>query len=492
VRHFEPLNAAVVLASAVLALALIPRTPARIARRLRTAVLLAGLAGICHYAVPLFLPRLAGSDDLGAVAFAFGALGVVRVLFVVVVDILVERSGKRPTNALVRDVGQGAIFVFIVAVALRAADLQPGSLIATGTVATAVLGLSLQDTLGNLFAGIAIQMERGVSVGDWMRLDKGDVVGRVVSMNWRAVTVRADDGSVLVVPNGALARMPFTNFTRESVASRRHLYFVLPFEVSPEQAEQAILSACRSCPSVQAEPAPSVMTWTYTERGVTYWLRYWISDFAHRDPSQSDVSTRVWYELHRRKLAPAVPVQHHFVHKMGDRARDEAQEKVFRDRRSVLDSVDFLAPLSDASKNLLATQGHRKLFAEGERILSQGDETRTFYIVRRGEVVVEVDGMEVGRLGPGEFFGELALLAGDRRTATVSATCETEVFEIDDRMFQEVLREEPEVAKRIADIVGQRQAELAALKEGSGRPSMVEVTSWSDEILGKLKRLFTV
>jgi hypothetical protein len=355
-----------------------------------------------------------------------------------------------------------------------------------------VIGLALQETLGNLAAGVAIQVEQPVGVGDWIRLEKGDVLGRVVNMNWRAVTIETDDRSVFVIPNGVFSKTAFMNYSRPGGLMRRNLYITVPYDVSPSVVQDAIESACRDCKDILLEPSPSVLTWNFTERGIIYWLRYWISDFNRRDSTQADIYKRVWYQFHRRKIPHALPGSHMFMHKMDGKAREEREAEVIMDRRSAIDTVDFLRPLSEKGKSTLAERGHRRLFSTGEKILHQGDVGRTFYMVRRGQVAVTVDGIEARSLGPGEFFGELALLTGRERHASVVAKAETEVFEIDEVMFRDVLKDEPEIAETVSAIVAKRQAEIASLRAAEGKPTPNDVKNMSAEILRKLKTLFAI
>src|SRR5690606_39397019 len=112
--------------------------------------------------------------------------------------------------------------------------VEPASLLATSALLTAVIGLSLQETLGNLFAGLAIQAERPFEVNDWIQFDEHrHRVGRVVEINWRATKVETSDRVILTVPNGVLARAPIMNFSRPTALVRRSVYVDAPFDAPP-------------------------------------------------------------------------------------------------------------------------------------------------------------------------------------------------------------------------------------------------------------------
>lgn len=481
---FVYLTAAVALAGMFL-------FPEGIRRRLRTALVLAVVFAVFHRVLTPAAAASGAADDVRALTTGIGALAITRVGFVLGVDVAWERLGKRPMNALVRDLLQLGAYLTVVLIVLRMVNVKASGLLATGTVLGAIIGLSLQETLGHLAAGLAIQIERPIRVGDWVQLDKIDLVGRVTATNWRAVTVEADDRGVLVVPNGVFARTPVVNHSRLGLPNRRSLYLVFPFDVTPARVQEAIMAACRGCPHVLEDPAPTVFPWRATERGLEYWVRFFIPEFAVRDRAQAELVARIYYELRRRKVAFAVPAMHQYLHERDEEARSRDAEEARQDRRHAIDRVDFLAPLSDFAKDALAGRAHRKVFYRGEVIIRAGDRGTSFCVVRRGEVVVRVGDKDIQRLGAGDFFGELALLTGGARVADVVAESECEVLEINEEMFREVLQKEPEVAHTISHIVARRRAELeAAIEAGGGPKSKTDPTGLADEILKGIRRVF--
>lgn len=483
------LGSGFVVATLIVALVATALSPPPIKRRLRAAIVLCALYWLMELVNRLLPVGSPLHQAVVAAGYLFGALAAARVAFVLLIDVAWERVGRNPLNQLARDVLQTAVFAVIGFAALRAAGIQPTSLLATGTVVTAIIGLSLQDTLGNLAAGMAIQIDKPIALGDWVRLDKADVTGRVVSANWRSVTIQSDDRLLFVVPNGVFGRTPFLNYSRPGGSCRRNIYFVVGSDVPPSRVHEAVIAACADCPLVLTDPAPSVLTWAFLDQGIQYWLRFYIADFAARDRAQNEVHTRLWFHLNRRKINLAVPVRKNFVHEMDEEAMASQHAEVIRDRRAALESVDFLRPLSEEAKDMLARRGHRKLFGPGETVIRAGDKGREFYIVRRGALAVRVGERDIAHLGDGDFFGELALLTGKERHANVIALGETEVFELDEKMFKDVLEGEPKIAEEISKIVAQRQAELEARLSGVA-PNDSHMKSATTEILSKIKSLF--
>ncbi|MGZ3423155.1 MAG: cyclic nucleotide-binding domain-containing protein [Polyangiales bacterium] len=478
-----------VFATLIVALLVTAMSPLVIKRRMRSALLLCLAYGIVVSIATLLVKGGPVRQQLEAAAYLFAALAAARVVFVVVVDIGWERAGRVPINQLLRDVLQTAAYAIAAITGLRAAGIQPTSLIATGTVVTAIVGLSLQETLGNLAAGVALQVDKPVALGDWIRLDKGDILGKVVSTNWRSVTIQGDDRCYLVVPNGYFTRNPFTNFSRPGQSYRRSIYIQVPYDVPPNRVQLAVLAACRDTAGVLEDPAPSVLTWQFQDHGIQYWIRFFIGDFAARDRVVGELGTRIWFHLKRHKIDFAVPVRKSFITEVDEEALATQAASTIADRRAAVDTVDFLRPLSDDAKDMLARRGHRKLFGTGETILRRGETGREFYVIRRGSVSIRDHEREVAQLHAGDFFGELALLTGTERHATVVAAEETEVFEIDEKIFKDVLESQPKIAEEISRIVAERQEANNSLR--TGVPSThARTDNATSEILGKIKNLF--
>jgi CRP-like cAMP-binding protein len=178
------------------------------------------------------------------------------------------------------------------------------------------------------------------------------------------------------------------------------------------------------------------------------------------------------------------------MQKLDERHDARVREETLRDRRAAINAVDFLRELSEQGRDTLAHEGRRLLFAPNEFIIEEGHTGRTFYIVRRGEVAVYEGRDEVARLGAGTFFGEMALLTGEARNATVRSVTEAEVFELNEDVFARVIKAEPRVVERIGAIVGERQAQITARRQGLSRPSLDDMKGQSNQVLGAIKRMF--
>jgi len=214
------------------------------------------------------------------------------------VDVVFGRRTHRAPPRIFRDVTQAIVYVIVVMITLRAVGVEPGSLLTTSALLTAVVGLALQDTLGNMVSGLALQMQRPFQVGDWIQFDPDPrQIGQMTEMNWHTTTIMTNELVELIVPNALLAKAPIRNYSRPSHVSRRTITVQGPYESSPRRVHDAILAALAGTPGVLADPPPFVQTRNFADSGIDYAVYFFTDDFASRDRVDGHVRDRVWYAM---------------------------------------------------------------------------------------------------------------------------------------------------------------------------------------------------
>ncbi len=422
-----------------------------------------------------------------------------RAAFLLVVDNFLTRRLARPIPKIFRDICEGLVYSAAVLITLRSAGAQLDALLTTSALLTAVIGLSLQDTLGNLFAGLSIQAQNPFEVGDWIQYDNKEYdIGKVIEINWRATKVLTLDDVEIVIPNGPLARAPIRNFTKPTPISRRSLYVVVPFNEPPHRVQDIILEGLQSTPGVLRRPAPSVVTADFEERGVRYWIRFHTDDFERREVTDSLARDRIWYSLRRANIPMAIPVAELELHQDDETHRSAAKTEARERRRRALQGVDFLRSLDPEQMQALASTCRERPYAPGETIIRQGEQGGELFIVQRGdvEVLLDADGesIEVARLGPGAFFGEMSLMTGEPRMATVRTLRETQVLVVSKGAFAKVLDASPELAERISEMLAERRAQLdsASSKQSAARLTTTSREASKNELLHRIKEFFSL
>jgi small-conductance mechanosensitive channel/CRP-like cAMP-binding protein len=470
--------------------------PAAQARK-RTPSLLLG-AHIVTFALAQALPEGLAPSRLFmplALLFLLGSIG--RSAVVLGIDVLLGRRMGRPLPRIIRDILQGLVVAGIGLLVLNNAGVEPGSLLTTSALLTAVVGLSLQDTLGNVFAGLAIQVQQPFDVGDWIQFDNDPKnIGRVVEINWRATKVVTLDEVELIVPNGALAKAPIKNFTKPTTSSRRSVFFQAPHDVPPDEIHRAVLAAIADAPGVLPEPPPSMLTNQFTDNGIEYWVRFFTDQFQRRDLVDGGVRDRIWHALRRLGVEMPFPQRTVHLHTVTEKHRARVADGLIARRSRVIEGTDFFRILSPAERQRLAEATSSRRYGAGEVIMRQGEESRELYVVERGEVVVllarpgDESPIAVARLGAGALFGEMALVTGDKRQATVRAATACDLVEVGPEAMHGVLERSPDLAERLSAVLVERQAalDLHAMEPLAPR----EVEERKSEFLGKIKRLFSL
>lgn len=456
---------------------------------------------IAHVAARL-LEREVEPGSLGARLVAFiGTFAVLasmaRSAFLIAVMSRVARRFTRPWPRIHRDLLQGFLYFGVALVALRAAGVELVSLLATSAVLTAVLGLSLQDTLGNLFAGLALQAQPPFSVGDWLQFGEGpDGVGRVLEINWRATHLVTIGDVEVIVPNGVIAKASLRNFSRPTPMMRHTTAIVLPDCVAPHRIQSIVHRTLADLSGVLSTPPPSVLVDQFVERGATYSIRYFIDDFAKLEPIEGELRKRLWYWFRREGIELPTPRNRIESIPAGAGASSLRDPPPLPPQSSLLQRlarVDFLQGVGEPVLEQLAQGTTSALYGPGETIIREGESGNELFVIEQGTAEVLVrSGAEltasVARLAAGQFFGEAALLRDEQRTATVVATSECHLLVISASAFRAAAELDPSIAERLTTRLAARLSELsqAVSEHGEGADEQRE----SLQLIERVKRFF--
>jgi small-conductance mechanosensitive channel/CRP-like cAMP-binding protein len=416
--------------------------------------------------VPTTNPR---GHDYGALAIGIAAaLVLTRLLDYVFFDVAFRLRRKVAAPALLRQLVSLLVFGIAAAILLRVIlGIQLTGVIATSAVLSVVIGLALQDTLGNLFSGLALHLEKSVQVGDMVR--SGEIFGTVEELSWRAMKLRTMEGNVLLIPNSIASRERLEVFPRPGRPIARTLEVSLEYETPPAQAMAALAAASREMPGIAAYPEPTAYLKSFSDYSILYEVRYWLEDYARFLEIDSAVRERVWYRLDRENVAFAYPLIRQWQWAAGTLTPPERRGAI----EAAISSVDLFALLSDEARGRVADGAKERRFAPGETIVREGDRGSSMFVVESGRLGVSVHG-KVGQsqrlavLEQGSAFGEISLLTGDPRTATVRALTEAALLEIDKATLSPILRENPSLCGMLELTMQERRKRAADALEAAG------------------------
>lgn len=361
-------------------------------------------------------------------------------------------------------------------------------LIATSAVATAVIGLSLQELLGNLASGIALGLEKEIQDGTWITTDAG--TGYVDHVRLRHTAIVTIEGDRILIPNSALTKAPVKVL---STCKRHTLRFYLNYRRNPSQVIEAVERALRESPiaGMSAEPKPRCLILALEKENVAYQVHVWLTEPGRELPAYSAVLMRIYFAL-ARIGEPMRPIPQVLEWQRGVRGGESP------DLVDALRRVPLFRGLHGDELGMLAPRLKPLSFGPGEVIIRQGDEGASMFLLTEGAANVMLANEEglsqvVRVLREGDFFGEMSLLTGEKRSATVVAAGKVDCLRLDKADLNELLSGRTEMAGDISLAVAERQLELAGIREKLDQESSAKrLESTREHLLEKMRRFFSL
>jgi small-conductance mechanosensitive channel len=404
-----------------------------------------------------------------------GGVGIVLViwgfihLMLATADAAAHRT-RAHFSTIFKDILMLTLWGLVLLVVLRqdfTVDLTP--LLASTAVVAVVVGLALQESLGNIFSGLTLQMGKPFAPGDWVR--SGNFVGRIQGIGWRSTAIITRANEKLEIPNAMMAKDALVNYSIGAVADE--VKIGLDYSTPPNHVREVILEALRNIAGVMQFPPPEVYTWEFGDSSIHYRVRYWMSDFAEADHLRDTVSTGLWYVLRRKAIE--IPYPQLTIHSSRRLPREAEDAEAFeREIMGGLRQVDFLRGLRDEELRMLLPGVIVQKFGAGEAIVREGDEGDSLFIIRDGTVQVlagATDGRQVHirDLAPPAFFGEMALMTGEKRTATIRAKSDVELLELNRNAFGALFKDHPETAAQMGEVIAFRMTERREMLDAESR-----------------------
>ncbi len=364
------------------------------------------------------------------------------------------------------------------------------ALVAIPTAATAVIGFALQDTLKRFFAGI--MLGKLVRVGDWVRL--AGQVGRVVKVDLGHVTILTPTDDLVMIPNNLVAQQEILNYNKPTPRHARTVLVDASYTTPPLQVQTVLVETAKAVPGVLHEPAPQAFVAAYKDSSIQYRLTFWGKDYGYAGTIEGQVLSYIWYAFQRHSIE--IPFPQRAIHIM--KAEDEHQVMAAKRERilGALRRIDFLSVLSPEELETVAQQAAVRVYLPGEAVVRQGDAGAEFFIILEGTADVRRgEGGKVATvatLRPMQFFGEMSLLTGEPRSATIVAQTNLEVVVVTKGVLERPIMVNPLLAERIGTVLAERKSGLAAVQENlEQRGESTEVVEhWRTSLGSRIRRFF--
>jgi small-conductance mechanosensitive channel/CRP-like cAMP-binding protein len=406
-----------------------------------------------------------------------------------------QRRLNRETPALIQDLLTVALFLFGLSIGLwwQEGFSFTGFITASGATAI-VLGIALQTVIQDLFSGLSINLDGSYSLGDWLTIYTDQlpepVYGRVTHMTWRSTFLALDDGRRLMVPNHLVTANPVMNHSRPADAKRLSVEIAIDVRMPSDRVIDMLLGEAFKAarrPGLARTPEPSVIVTRLTDDALFYEVRF----YFHPDQIEPGVARSLLLTalqdviLQNRMPQPVTQIE---LTQPPDLELALGEEEI----RGALHHASLFANVLNAEQSgELATMCKPAEFARGANLMTQGDPASSMFIILEGAARVSVlgqnnDPREVAVLATGDVVGEMSLMTGTPRNASVTALTRVRALEVTKEPVETLLRKSPELLRRFGHVLAKREQERAAIAQKSITVATVEL-----DLLARMKTFFS-
>jgi small-conductance mechanosensitive channel/CRP-like cAMP-binding protein len=355
------------------------------------------------------------------------------------------------------------------------------------TVVVGIVGFAMQDLLGNIIAGIALELGKPFKTGDWLKI--ADQHAEVIEVNWRSTRLRTNDDIYLDIPNKSIVGATITNLTYPTRQHAIRLTVGFDCQTPPNFIKDVMSRAAAEVPGVLAIPAPKVFLKDFAESAVAYEIKFWLEDESRFNDIVDGIRTNVWYAAQRHDIQIPFPIRTLHIERGGGKSRDALTTARISVRKQ-----PFLQLLDTAQLEKLLGHARPLRFGRGEKVIEQGADGESMFILLNGEahVYVQVNGANtlVATLRTGDYCGEMSLLSGAPRSATVIASTDCEMWEIGKEVFAEILQNNETLVQKLGELLAQRRMETEGILAAGGENAQL-ATKQKEYTEGFLKKLYS-
>ncbi len=471
-------------------------------RRIRRAVFLFALSFIGTLVATIMVSSGASMDGFGYrltrwISLLLKSIAIINLIGVLIFSIAFKLV-RVTVPMILHDLILALAYIVTAITLLSRSGVDLAGVVATSAVITAVIAFSLQDTLGNILGGIALQLEHTISVGDWIRVDQQE--GCVKEIRWRHTSIETRNWDTIIIPNISLMKGQFILLGRREgmpVQHRQWVYFNVDFRYAPTDVMHAVETAlcAEAIANVATSPPPHCLITDYKDSYATYAARYWLTDLALTDPTDSVVRSRIYAALRRADIPLSIPASSIFMTDDNEERRARKQEEEINRRVEAIRHVELFSLLTEEEYRDLAAGMKSSPFVRGEAMTRQGVKGDNLYLIIKGtaEVYITIADQteKIATLQAGDYFGEMALMTGETRRATVVAQTDVKCYRLDKKAFQRILQRRPEIAKDISHTLAKRSVELEAKQQELQEDVMNrQVETRQNELLLRIRDFF--
>lgn len=427
------------------------------------------LIGLCeylkHFVFPEFTRPLNGLELLLA---AWLCIHLIVNLYIG--QFLVQRQ-KVPVSRIVHDTIRFVIIGLFVVFFLRGVlHWNLAAILTPSAILTAIIGLALQDTIGNFIAGLLIQVEKPFEINDWIEIEGQQ--GQVRELNWRYTKVETLDRYYMIVPNSKIATQKVVNYSKPTPTVNEYLSIGVSYDIPPLKVKRAIEAILNSNPNIVKDDQEGVFLHEYADSSIVYKIKYAIRDFSIHRQVRDEVYSAIWYQFRKQAIQIPYPIRTVI---MQNQPAPQTDSRFI----NVLGAIPFFNGASKAGLANLLRFGLIMDFEPEKPVIENNNEGDSMFFILAGEFNVVRDGRIVSVLGQGDFFGEMSLLTGEKRNARVAAKTQGTLLELDRNAFKVLLESEPVIMRQIENVFNQRAFANKEAMQDKAKCEEIKQTLWS-------------
>lgn len=430
-------------------------------------------------------------NHIGAATVIFGGVFIISLVDRYVWELYFKQLNDIDVPKFLPEVVRLGILVVAGFIALKDFYHEDvNSLLIAPGIAAVIIGFATQDSLGNIISGITLQSAKPYAHGDWLLVD--GKYAEVIEVNWRATRLRTHDDVVIEIPHRQMASQTIVNLNRPT---RRHAVSVcvgIEYSASPSRVKDVLLHATSNAKGVAPDPKPRVYLKNFGDSSVEYEIKFWLDNHLFYHDVCDSIRTNVWYSLQRHGIKIPYPTRTLQI----ERPQRTREQQLQSTARLILRQQPIFRSFTDDQLDALLPRGQITNFGRGERLIEQGANGDSMFILVKGEanVVVNRNGLDthVAALHAGDCFGEMSLLTGEKRSASVIANMDCEVVEIGKPILANSLKENPELLTKLSTLLAQRQLATEGILAHQTETSVLrkKQTEYQTTFLDRLRVFF--
>src|SRR5437016_7493175 len=446
-----------------------------------------------YAAIAVYGVHASWRNHVGAAVLLLSTAFAVALVNRYVLDLYFEKKRETPIPHFLREIVGGIIFLVVLLFVLSYgyhAQAQLNGLLAGSGVVAIIVGFAGQNLFAGIIGGISIQINRPYKVGDWLQV--GERFAEVMEINWRSTRLSKNDGIYLDIPNNEMVGHAIVNLHYPTEVHAMRIRVGVEYKNRPNRVKDALFRAASTAKNVLAQPKVKVFLVDFADFAVIYEIKFYMGNHSRINEISDAVRTNIWYELKRQGITIPFPIRTLQIER---RAAPVAYED-YDEARTILRDEPLFECLSDAQIDNLVKEARLNCFGRGERVIQEGAEGDSMFVLLRGgaQVSVSKNGslIPVATLNAGDCFGEMSLLTGERRMATVQAKSDCYVLEIGKPVMAEVIRDSPDCLERLSELLARRKLETEGIVKEVARTDeqVLKERQYSATFLNRLRSFF--